>query len=255
MADAGSEGRTPREPWRVVGDILVDLPRDPYPFAERFGGVEQRSGVQMKESPPGWWKGRPVEDVLQEQRDEYRAAHIEHWRFGPSEQPGARQVARFTITRRKWGLKDATELQIQLDKSGRAEWIAIRSPKGLAASEVGRLPWANLFTVADAIDKSLGARRDPGPITAVLGMMHSLDRKRRPAKAPVVTKRPGRAGHPDEHYAKVAERYMALRARGVTNPTKTIADEWGYSRSTVAGWVHEARKRGHLGTALPGRAG
>lgn len=249
------ERREPRQPWRVVGDVLVDLPRDPYPFAEHFGGAEPREGVRSKEWPPRWHKGLSTEERLRAMRDEYRASHVEHWPFGPSEEADARLVARFAITRRKWGRKDATELQIQLDQSGRAQWIALRSPTGLRASEVARLPWSNLFTVADAIDKSLSATRTMRPLRAVVKMMQSLEPKRRSARAPKVAKRPGRAGHPDSHYAKVAEAYMALRARGVTNPTQTIADEWGYSRSTVAGWVHEARKRGHLGKALPGRAG
>lgn len=254
MAERPPEDRKPRRSWRVVGDVLVDLPRDPYPFAERWGGAEPREGARVEERRPGWAKGRRREDVLRELRDEYRASHLEHWPFGPSEAQDARPVARFSINR-KGGVKDATELQIQLGKTGRAEWIAIRSPVGLMPSEVARLPWQNLFAVADAIDKSVGRGRGLRPLSAVAEKMHTLEARRRRPRPPKVTKRPGRAGHPDEHYAKVAERYLALRARGVTNPTKTIADEWGYSRSTVAGWVHEARKRGHLGTAVPGRAG
>ena len=237
----------------MVGDILIDLPRDPYPFAEDWGGAE-RKGHREKDRRPGWAKGRKLTEVLQELRDEYRSLHIEHWPFGPSEDPDARLVARFSINRR-WHVRDATELQIQLDESGRAQWIAIRSKRGLGPSDVARLPWANLFTVADAIDKSEGARRDPDAISNLVETMRTLETKRRPPKPPRLARRPGRAGHPDEHYQRVAERYVALRARGVTNPTKTIADERHQARSTVAGWVHEARKRGYLPPARPGRAG
>jgi hypothetical protein len=257
MAVRPPRERRPRETWRVVGGLNVDLPRDPYPFAERWGGAEPRQGgPRPNERRPGWTKGRKLEAVLRELRDEYRASHVEHWPFGPSEEPRAGLVARFAINR-KWGLKDSTELQVQLDRrTGRALWIAIRSPKGLMPSEVARLPWANLFTVADAIDKQERSRgRYLEALHPILEMLHTLEARPRPPRAPRVMKRPGRAGHPDEHYAKVAERYLALRGRGVTNPTKTIADEWHQARSTVAGWVHEARERGYLPPAQPGRAG
>jgi hypothetical protein len=254
MAQEPPRKRKARVPWRVVGDIMVDLPRDPYPFAERWGGASHREGTRIKERRPGWVQGRKLANVLRELRDDYRASHVEHWPFGPSEAAGTGLVARFAINRRR-GTKDATELQVQLNqRTGRAEWIAIRSPQGLAPSEVARLPWANLFTVADAIDKTVGPRGRAIP-SAVLQMMQTLESRPRRAKSPKIARHPGRAGHPDDHYARVAERYVALRERGVTNPTKTIADEWSYSRSTVAGWVHEARRRGYLGAALPGRAG
>jgi hypothetical protein len=256
MTQEAPRGRRAQVPWRVVGQIMVDLPRDPYPFAEHWGGATQRKGARTKERRPGWAKSRKLADVLRELRDDYRASHVEHWPFGPSEAAGAGLVARFAINRSRWSTtKNATELQVQLNpRTGRAEWIAIRSPQGFTPSEVARLPWVNIFTVADALAKTVGPRGRPIP-SAVVQMMQTLEARPSRTKSPKIARRPGRAGHPDDHYAKVAQRYLALRARGVTNPTKAIADEWNYSRSTVAGWVHEARRRGHLGAARPGRAG
>jgi hypothetical protein len=76
-----------------------------------------------------------------------------------------------------------------------------------------------------------------------------------PKRRPKVAARPGRAGHPPEHYAAVANEYRTLCAKGVLNPTSTIARQRKRSRDTVAGWIREARKRGYLPEARPGRAG
>ncbi len=72
---------------------------------------------------------------------------------------------------------------------------------------------------------------------------------------PKVKRRPGRRGHTGDHYQKVADAYKALMATGETAPNKRIAEEWGYSRNTVAGWVRMARQLGFLGPAHQGRAG
>ncbi|MDA8314742.1 MAG: hypothetical protein M0010_06145 [Actinomycetota bacterium] len=161
----------------------------------------------------------------------------------------------------------AIDVEMVLDDDGRPVLLALRARYGgLIPSELQRLPWANLIARADAMAR-VWDRIERAPTEAeqeriadeVSGQLdalnEALDEGRRPPKPPKISRRPGRSGHPDEHYRAVATRYIQLRASGVTSPTLTIARERGYSRDTVAGWVREARSRGYLPPARPGRAG
>ena len=60
---------------------------------------------------------------------------------------------------------------------------------------------------------------------------------------------------PDELLERISAKYRLAVASGSRSPTKDIAQEENYARSTVAKWVMEARRRGLLGAAEPGRAG
>jgi hypothetical protein len=60
---------------------------------------------------------------------------------------------------------------------------------------------------------------------------------------------------PDAFVRDVAEVYRTALQLG-DPPTQTVADvKGGAPRPTAAAWVREARKRGHLAEATPGRAG
>lgn len=66
----------------------------------------------------------------------------------------------------------------------------------------------------------------------------------------VPTERP----YPDEFYKSVARSYLAcLRIGG--RPAPQLAEAWGVPRSTVHGWVKEARRRGMLPPGRKGKAG
>jgi hypothetical protein len=116
-----------------------------------------------------------------------------------------------------------------------------------------------MLAVADAGLRGLWRPDDPEQSEAEWEAMRQAfgdefvnpDRTRR-------NRRPGRKGHPDEFYQAVAAAYTQLVSNGVTNPTTTIAqlsERYGYNRSTVAGWVSTARKKGYLPPARRGRPG
>jgi hypothetical protein len=66
-------------------------------------------------------------------------------------------------------------------------------------------------------------------------------------------RRPGRRGNGDDHYRTVADEYIEFRSRGIRNVDKLIAEKRQCSPSTVRGWAREARRRGFLPRATPGR--
>lgn len=65
-------------------------------------------------------------------------------------------------------------------------------------------------------------------------------------------RRPARRRLDDGFYANVARAYRDATIRGL-NPRQTIAADTGAAPDTVAGWVMEARRRGHLPPARPGK--
>ena len=58
----------------------------------------------------------------------------------------------------------------------------------------------------------------------------------------------------DDFYRDVAKKYSAA-ARAYRRPAKQIAEANGVPVATVHRWVKEARRRGFLGVARPGKAG
>lgn len=65
-------------------------------------------------------------------------------------------------------------------------------------------------------------------------------------------KRPAGKRLDDPFYKNVAHAYQSAVAFGL-NPRKTIVGDTGKADATVAGWVLEARRRGHLPPAKPGK--
>lgn len=69
---------------------------------------------------------------------------------------------------------------------------------------------------------------------------------------------PFQRGYPPAFYERVAEAYREAQRRGGaghSKPIEVIAKEANVPRSTAARWVKEARRRGALGPADPGKAG
>jgi hypothetical protein len=65
-------------------------------------------------------------------------------------------------------------------------------------------------------------------------------------------KRPARKRLDDGFYRDVAHAYQSAVAFGL-NPRKAIVTDTGVADATAAGWVLEARRRGHLPPAEPGK--
>ncbi len=133
------------------------------------------------------------------------------------------------------------------DDDYRVRTIQLSMPGRITPTELRRFPWDRWLDRADFAIRDPMMR--PRVFTAGLEKDASSAKASKPEPAPG---RPGRRGHPDEHYREVAERYRQLHAEGVTNPTATIAAERFANHNTVAGWLRGARERGYL---PPGRRG
>jgi hypothetical protein len=66
--------------------------------------------------------------------------------------------------------------------------------------------------------------------------------------------RPGRRGRPDQHYAAWAAQYHEHALRS-SRPVATLAEETGVSTARVRDHIRQARNRGLLSPAPPGRSG
>lgn len=66
-------------------------------------------------------------------------------------------------------------------------------------------------------------------------------------------RRPASRRLTDAFYAKVAFAYTDAAGRGNRKPRKVLADDTGAADATVARWIMEARKRGYLPPAQPGK--
>ena len=147
--------------------------------------------------------------------------------------------------------------------------VRISLPGPMTPSRLQRFPWARCLRVVEAVV------RNPGPLYPPIGpdqrssrstylaesaeaayrINQTINEALHGQKPTGLKHRPGRASHPDDHYKRVADAYQALIATGEPAPNKRIADDWGYSRNTVAGWVRKARQLGYLPPAKKGRAG
>jgi len=234
--------------------VDIDDPNDPRPFAADFGGRKRRQNApKRKDLPPRSISGRNRAESRAESRRIDHEQFEELWPFGPVEDATASLVVRVEVETAK---RRPTELQVQLDpETGKAVWIGIRSLDGLRPTDLQRFPWVTLLAMADATDRAEQETATAEDFQRLGKVAMAAWENRRPPKPPKISRRPGRAGHPDEHYRAVAERYKQLRAAGVSSPTATIANERHWSRATVAGWVRGARDRGYLPPARPGRAG
>ena len=173
----------------------------------------------------------------------------------------------------KWEEAGWVEAVFDQEAAARSGEIAVQEvrislPGVMTPTRLQRFPWARCLRVVEAVV------RNPGPIYPEVGTNQRAARQKYHEDwgrvnaeinqtinealhgiRPTAQRRPGRRGHDDDHYRKVADAYKALIAKGETAPNKWIAEDWGYSRNTVAGWVRKARQLGFLAPARKGRAG
>lgn len=128
--------------------------------------------------------------------------------------------------------------------------VRLVHPDGVHAADLRRFAWSRWLQVADANMRM----RINFTVAGMNAAQKAADAVARAAGKPVPHHRPGRKGHPEAHYQRVADRYNELVLGGFRNPVQTIADETNYARGTAAGWVATCRKRGLIGPAERGRA-
>jgi hypothetical protein len=159
-------------------------------------------------------------------------------------------------------LRDIGELHVGFDDTGQPRSVTLDMDDGLTPTDLQRFPWARWLRVADAYNRRPPDERPPHPA----GFDAELDKDTSWGQAtmalaeergtPIASrKRPGRKGHPDQHYQDIARRYDQLVVAGARNPTAQLGQDLNYSRNTVAGWISTARKRGYLPPARHGRPG
>lgn len=125
-------------------------------------------------------------------------------------------------------------------------------------AELNRISWKRWITAAETIASA--PHTDgfflPGgdnPIERIESWRDNLAAHRADVQAAVG--HPGRRGHGDDHYQRVAELYRTLVAAGNRQPVKTIAEQLGVKPNTVSSWVREARARDLLPAGQRGKAG
>jgi hypothetical protein len=121
-------------------------------------------------------------------------------------------------------------------------------PEDLRAFPLRRIELA--VNASDALSAALAARLDEDPEElgprAFEGFVIVIP------EPPITLKRPKAHRLTDEWYAEVAKVYRLAAARQL-NPRTTIAEAAGVSTDVAGRWVYEARKRGHLPPAQPGK--
>jgi hypothetical protein len=155
------------------------------------------------------------------------------------------------------GTKSYLRVWVDPEDEFRVQSVRLRLPRRMTATEIRRFPWSDWLSFSDAFAREAlgpGYPALPGVPQEVAARQAAASRTATPPTG-VRPGRPGRRGHPDEHYRAIAERYLELRRSGVRNPTATIAAEQIVNRNTVAGWLRVARERKYLPPARPGKPG
>lgn len=145
---------------------------------------------------------------------------------------------------------------------GRPTEVSLSLADGISPSRLQRFAWSRWLGVAEALHRRPTAEREPHPYgfdpradaDTSWGKLYLASAAER---GTVISRqgRPGRRGHPPDHYEHIARWYRDLLASGDRHPTQRIADESHHSRNTVAGWIRRCRELGYLPPARRGRAG
>lgn len=128
--------------------------------------------------------------------------------------------------------------------------ITLHNPGGIAATDMSRFAWTRWLTKA-ALEIKL---RDGFTVQLASRLRRATSEA---ARTPHSGRpyRPGRKGHPVDHYPDIAARYLELVDNGSRNPTHTIASENYVTRNTAAGWIRKCRQLGLIPPGRPGKAG
>jgi len=148
------------------------------------------------------------------------------------------------------------ELQVWFESEAAAESspLAVKSVRltlddeGLTATKLQRFPWARLLGVAHAA--SAATAEDSWD--AANEILENAFARAWP-EIDGAPRRPGRRGHPDKFYREIAMVYAAAAAAGIRRRDEFFAELCHSNANTVRGWAREARRRGYLPRAQPGR--
>jgi hypothetical protein len=146
-------------------------------------------------------------------------------------------------------------VQVWFDSSDppRTSSARVTLASGLTATKLQRFPWARILRVAEAGSRAFSPAHHSELFSDFgddpLGRAFATEWP----DVTAVPRRPGRRGHGDDFYRRVAQVFDLARAAGVRRPDEYIANEAHCSTSTVRGWAREARKRGYLARGQPGR--
>ena len=121
------------------------------------------------------------------------------------------------------------------DDDYRVRTIQLSMPGRITPTELRRFPWDRWLDRADFAIRDPMMR--PRVFTAGLEKDASSAKASKPEPAPG---RPGRRGHPDEHYREVAERYRQLRGGS--------DESYGHDRRRA---LRQPQHRGRLATRRP----
>jgi hypothetical protein len=123
--------------------------------------------------------------------------------------------------------------------------VSLEDANPLQPADLSRASWADTLKAARA-ERTRALERDR-PMTN--------DAIRRLLGDVVPPKHPGRRGHDADHYRQYGEWADELRAQGVANPARAIAEAVGEPdrEETIRGWLKEATRRGFAKPGKPGR--
>lgn len=153
---------------------------------------------------------------------------------------------------------------------GTAATFVYRSPDGWTASgliaETDRGPAVQRLTIdpGESGDSVTAKMLRGVPLTDIIStaassapVLQAVARARRSVDQDERgTRRPGRAPLSDALLRQVAELYLEETAPGKPRgAVGRVADRMGKDSNTLSRWVHQARRRGWLGPAVPGREG
>lgn len=129
--------------------------------------------------------------------------------------------------------------------------VTVANPDGLTPLSLRDFPWARWLRAATAHARMFFVFTLDHRDQAIAVAREINDT----ADLPEPGARPGKAGHGDEHWQWVANRYRTLTESGSHKPVAIIAEERGVSANTAAGWVRRTRELGLLPPARHGKAG
>lgn len=161
-------------------------------------------------------------------------------RFTPRDLPQQTVYVRFAPAKGRWR---AVELRLDDPRQEILRSIPLsRIEHAVNASERGE-------SIAGPVVFGLAIGHDnPSPTDL---RAHFKDKRRR-IVSPVRLERPGTRRLTDDFYKDVARAYGAAVAAG-HNPRKALAEASATPADTVARWIREARRRGYLPPAEPGK--